>query len=70
MAIDAGDMPSIPMLRQIYREQKFGIGDRIAAHWLLLKKIPTLLRYVWTYPKQRPVEIVGRSLRQVIGRVL
>jgi len=50
MAIDAGDMPSIPMLRQIYREQKFGIGDRIAAHWLLLKKIPTLLRYVWTYP--------------------
>lgn len=50
MAIDAGDMPSIPMLRQIYREQKFGIGDRIAAHWLLLTKFPTLLRCVRTYP--------------------
>jgi TPR repeat protein len=50
LAIDAGDLPSIPMLAQISREEKSGMRDRITAHWVLLKSIPTLLRCVWSYP--------------------
>jgi TPR repeat protein len=50
MAISGGHLPSMGLLAKIYRKEKFGIGGRIASHWLCLTKLPALIRLMSRYP--------------------
>ncbi|MDB5712713.1 MAG: hypothetical protein JWO15_110 [Sphingomonadales bacterium] len=50
MAKDAGHLPSVGLLSRIYRNEKYGLGGRVASHWLCLAKIPAIAWYVWHYP--------------------
>lgn len=50
MAIDAGHLPSMALLSLIYRKEKFGLAGRIASHWLCFTKIPSFVRWMWSYP--------------------
>lgn len=57
MAIDLGHLPSMGLLSWIYRREQFGIGGKVAGHWLCLTKIPAVIRCMWRYPnsdKLRP----------------
>lgn len=50
MATNAGHLPSMALLSQIYRKGKFGLRGRIASHWLCLTKIPAWIRCALSYP--------------------
>jgi TPR repeat protein len=50
MAISAGHLPSMGLLSRIYRKEKFGIGGRLASHWLCLTKLPAVIRLMSRYP--------------------
>lgn len=59
-AISAGHLPSMALLSQIYRKEKFGIAEKIASHWLCLMKIPAFVRCLWTYPNSDRLRPYGR----------
>lgn len=50
MAINAGHLPSMALLSQIYRKEKMGIAKKMASHWLCLTKIPAFVRCLSSYP--------------------
>lgn len=59
-AINAGHLPSLALLSQIYRKEQLGVRGRIAAHWLCLKKFPAVVRCVWSYPSSDRLRPFGR----------
>ena len=50
MGINAGHLPSMALLSQIYRKEKLGFSRRVASHWLCLTKVPAFVRCMWSYP--------------------
>ena len=50
VAKEAGHLPSVGLLSQIYRKDGFGAVGQIISLWLRIASVPLVTWYIWRYP--------------------